>query len=307
MEQTFQLYYTNMSYVFQFIISSYIIRYIVVNIHLNTIYIHHYFFEDCWVFSLRCVCPHALCEAPVSCHRANSLPPRKTTAVTSSSQGSVNSRSGYTMNIAGEKSRLAQLTVSKAVGRMIVDHSNRLHERITDRRTGEFEPPVFQVLTHGIGDGRVAGNVSGRLPAIGDRSAVNEGPNVLVKAADLLLDQKKSLRIGNGRLNFKPVPNDTGLPSSRRIFVRRIWRLPPGQSDQRPSGRRHAFEESRFQLNPACAPSRMRNSNNRRSSCTGTPHSSSWYWVRSALVAQEHRVGAGRLIINPCPCCRSRR
>src|SRR5262245_53272686 len=37
------------------------------------------------------------------------------------------------------------------------------------------------------------------------------------------------------------------------------------------------------QLKPACAPSRSRNSNSLRSSCAGTPHSSSWYRVYTAL------------------------
>src|SRR6185503_8767890 len=42
---------------------------------------------------------------------------------------------------------------------------------------------------------------------------------------------------------------------------------------------------------PACAPSRIRNSNSTRSSCTGTPHSRSWYATSSGppAAAQEHR------------------
>ena len=122
------------------------------------------------------------------------------------------------MNAVGDESWLAQLTVSKAIARMIVDHANGLHERITNRRADEREAPAFQVSTYGIRNRCVAGNVAWRLPAVGDRSAVNECPNILVKAADLLLDQKKSLRIGNGRLNFKPVPNDTGVAQQALYF-----------------------------------------------------------------------------------------
>ena len=42
--------------------------------------------------------------------------------------------------------------------------------------------------------------------------------------------------------------------------------------------RRYAsrFRSTMSQLNPACAASSVRNSNCLRSSCTGTPHSSSW-------------------------------
>src|SRR5690348_9339381 len=43
------------------------------------------------------------------------------------------------------------------------------------------------------------------------------------------------------------------------------------------------------QLRPACAPSRIRNSNSSRSSWTGTPHSVSWYGIYSSVLAQGHR------------------
>src|SRR5213596_2571893 len=45
------------------------------------------------------------------------------------------------------------------------------------------------------------------------------------------------------------------------------------------------------QLSPACAPSSTRNSNRVLSSCTGTPHSSSWYWIMIGLlllIAHSH-------------------
>ncbi len=101
---------------------------------------------------------------------------------------------------------------------MIVDHTNGLHERVANRRADEREAPAFQVLTHGIRNRRVAGNVAWRFPSIGERPAINECPNILIKVADLFLDQQKNLRIGNGRLNFKPVPNDTGVGQQASYF-----------------------------------------------------------------------------------------
>src|ERR1700682_1431695 len=44
------------------------------------------------------------------------------------------------------------------------------------------------------------------------------------------------------------------------------------------------------QLRPACAPSRIRNSNSARSSCRGTPHSRSWYWIERSSRAQAPRI-----------------
>src|SRR4051812_25721699 len=46
------------------------------------------------------------------------------------------------------------------------------------------------------------------------------------------------------------------------------------------------------QLKPACAPSRIRNSKSTRSSCTGTPHSWSWYAMPSGVCAQAQRRSA---------------
>src|SRR3712207_3770991 len=43
------------------------------------------------------------------------------------------------------------------------------------------------------------------------------------------------------------------------------------------------------QLNPACAPSRTRNSNSSRSSCTGTPHSTLWYRTYRSPFAHGQR------------------
>src|SRR5579864_4920233 len=45
------------------------------------------------------------------------------------------------------------------------------------------------------------------------------------------------------------------------------------------------------QLSPACAPSSTRNSKCLGSSCTGTPHSRSWYWSisGSSKLTQLHR------------------
>ena len=95
----------------------------------------------------------------------------------------------------GEKLGLTKRPVAKAISRMIVDHSNGLHECIANRRANECEPPAFQVPTQGLGDRRVAGNVLGRFPAIANRSPFDELPNILVKAADFLLNEKKRLRI----------------------------------------------------------------------------------------------------------------
>ena len=51
------------------------------------------------------------------------------------------------------------------------------------------------------------------------------------------------------------------------------------------------------QLSPAWAPSRTRNSKRMRSSCCGTPHSRSWYWIIRGVVAHgQRRIGVEVLV-----------
>ena len=109
------------------------------------------------------------------------------------------------------ESRSAKCSVSKAIGRMIVDHARGLHERVANNRADEFESPTFQILAYGVGDRRVTGEVVRRLPAILDRSAVDESPDILVKASDFLLDDKKGPCVCNDRLNFEPIPDNAGI------------------------------------------------------------------------------------------------
>ena len=48
-----------------------------------------------------------------------------------------------------------ELRVPKAVDQMVVDHADRLHERVADRGADEFEAPAFQILAHRVGFRRV--------------------------------------------------------------------------------------------------------------------------------------------------------
>ena len=121
------------------------------------------------------------------------------------------SKSLSSTNAVGDENWLAQLTVSKATGRMIVDHANGLHERVANRRAGEHEAPAFEVSTHGIGGWRLTGHILRGGPSIADRPAFDELPNIFIKAADFLLNEQKGPCIGNSRLNFEPVPDDTGV------------------------------------------------------------------------------------------------
>src|SRR5580765_3122061 len=101
--------------------------------------------------------------------------------------------------------------ISKALLRMIVDHSHRLHESIANRRTNELEASLAQVFAHDVRFGSSRRNLLQRGPAIENRLAANKLPDVTVETAELLLHGEKRLRVLHGRLDLKPVAHDAGV------------------------------------------------------------------------------------------------
>src|ERR1700676_420572 len=79
---------------------------------------------------------------------------------------------------------------------------------------------------------------------------------------------------------------------SSAFFLRASYRATfAGSNPSNTSRYRARFFKMVSQLKPACAPSRIKNSKSVRSSCTGTPHSASWYGMFHSLLAQRHRAG----------------
>src|SRR5439155_17063811 len=82
---------------------------------------------------------------------------------------------------------LGDLPMSKAVDQMVIDHPDRLHVRIDDRRTHEGEATALQIVAHGVGLGAARGDIAFGSPAVLDRATVDEAPLVRVEAAELRL------------------------------------------------------------------------------------------------------------------------
>src|SRR5260370_42448686 len=83
--------------------------------------------------------------------------------------------------------KLEDLTMSKAVDDVVVDHPDGLHVRIDDGRADEGEATALQILAHGVGLSGASGNVPYGSPAVLDRATVDEAPLVRVEAAELRL------------------------------------------------------------------------------------------------------------------------
>src|SRR5260370_17488713 len=73
---------------------------------------------------------------------------------------------------------LGDLAMSKAVDQMVIDHPDRLHVRIDDRRTHEGEATALQIVAQGGGLGAARGDIAFGSPAVLHRPTVAEAPPV---------------------------------------------------------------------------------------------------------------------------------
>src|SRR3569623_1004072 len=101
--------------------------------------------------------------------------------------------------------------LAEAIGRMIVDHANGLHEGVADRRADELESEALQILAHGVRFRRARGNLVGSRPTVHERLAADKLPNVAGELAELFLYRQKSASIGYGAFHLTPVANDARI------------------------------------------------------------------------------------------------
>src|SRR5690242_4637475 len=105
--------------------------------------------------------------------------------------------------------RLGHLFVAEAGHKMIIDHSYGLHEGITDGGTHEIEATLPQVFADRGGLRAFRRKSFAGTECVHARTAIDESPDIAVKAAKLFLDLEKGLCIGDACLNFQTVAHDT--------------------------------------------------------------------------------------------------
>ena len=129
---------------------------------------------------------------------------------------STNSAMGFIANVE-QNLRLPQLCtllVPKAPDDVIVHHARRLHVGVDNRAAHELESTFFQVFAKRIRFFAGGGNVLRGLPLVLLWSSVYELPDVAVEAIELILHIQKRSSIGNRRIHFQSIANDS------RIFER---------------------------------------------------------------------------------------
>src|SRR6267378_1755913 len=84
-------------------------------------------------------------------------------------------------------------TAPEAGALVVVHHAHGLHECVHDSRADELEAALLKVLRKLVG------------------SAASQFPRVLREAAVFLPHGKKGARVGNGRIDLRPVAHDPGV------------------------------------------------------------------------------------------------
>ena len=147
---------------------------------------------------------------------------------------------------------------------MVVDHADGLHEGVADGGADEFEAAFFQVLAHRVGLLGRGGNLLERFPLVLNRSSADEGPDIRIETAELLLHGQKGLGVADRRGDFQPVPNDafilqqlllSGLAVFRDLgrvetVVRLSVMVPLFQDGLPAQSRLRAFEDQEFEQQP---------------------------------------------------------
>ena len=97
-----------------------------------------------------------------------------------------------------------QRRVAIAIPGMVHDHARGLHQRITNGRSDEREPGLFQAFAHFHGDGGHRWHFAANLKMIDHWRTVNEGP----EKRHRVLQRQPGLGIASGSIEFETIAND---------------------------------------------------------------------------------------------------
>src|SRR5579884_571317 len=103
----------------------------------------------------------------------------------------------------------AQFPVSQASHEVIIDHADGLHQCVTNRRADKFESASQQVAAHRVRFGCARRHIAHAPPAILDRLAANETPEISVETSEFFLHREERLRVFDGGCDLQPVPHDS--------------------------------------------------------------------------------------------------
>ena len=116
----------------------------------------------------------------------------------------------------------------EAVGGVVVDHANRLHERVDNRRTDKIEPAFLQVFAYYIGFFGSCGKFFKITQTALERFMPDKFPDVTFERAKLFLDFEERGRVADGRFDLQAVAHDAFVGKKLADFLRTVVDDPGG-------------------------------------------------------------------------------
>src|SRR5271155_826881 len=114
--------------------------------------------------------------------------------------------------------------VAVAGDEVVVDHADRLHEGVDDRRAAELEATRSELFRHGARCRGFRRNLTRGLIAVHLRLAINEIPQQLREARSLCRDFKPGARREHRALDLGAVAHDAGVLHQPFDFFWRVTR-----------------------------------------------------------------------------------
>ena len=118
-------------------------------------------------------------------------------------------------------------SISEATHQMVVDHSCRLHEGVTDGGADKAEAASLEVLAHRVGGFGLGRHVLHTLPRVPERAPSDEPPDVIVERAEFLLYLQKRPCVRYARLDLQTVPDDARIGEQSVHLSRVVTRNTP--------------------------------------------------------------------------------
>jgi len=107
---------------------------------------------------------------------------------------------------------------------MIVDHSDRLHQRIANCRSNKLKAATYEIAAHRVGFRSVRRHLTHSSPAILLGLSADETPKITIEASKFFSDSEKCFRILNRGGDLQSVPHNSGINEESLHVTRAITR-----------------------------------------------------------------------------------
>ncbi len=124
--------------------------------------------------------------------------------------------------------------IAEAIDCVVIDHSGRLHEGVTDRGANKVEASLLQIFAHGVGFRSASREFLSSPPPIHARLAADKLPDVAVKTSKFFLNRQEGFGILDRRIDLETIADNSlisqQLPLFSGIIFRYFFRIEAAES-----------------------------------------------------------------------------